>query len=243
MTTNSASVVVKWRRMVAVDAHLIKYLVVVLVTFFGRVGLVVGQDENTSSFPTTTVYQQQPEGGGTTTEQTVITEDVSSHESHVGVSGGDRGTAPNIYRGQSVQSVLSSFGVRGGSNGAAVLGGLQQQYYPTVNKCCPFFSRYEAGECVQAQPNSSRMMTMMPNQPFWEAPKAMVTLLSKDLDGMEISNDTVVFRWVMQKERKGKWYKILYVYFKYIWNSLEIGTKSNLDLFCNTTDLFGENVE
>lgn len=47
----------------------------------------------------------------------------------------------------------------------------------------------------------------------------------------------------MQEERKGKWYKILYVYFKNIWNSLEIGTKSNLDLLCNTIDLFGENVE
>lgn len=85
----------------------------------------------------------------------------------------------NIYPGQSVQSVLRDF--RG-----------FPQYYPTVNKCCPFFSRYEGGTCVQAQ-NASNMVKMS-NEPYWEAPKAMVTLLGKDPNGMEISNDTVVFR-------------------------------------------------
>ncbi|CAL8129822.1 unnamed protein product [Orchesella dallaii] len=92
------------------------------------------------------------------------------------------GVAGNVYRGQSVQSVLSSFdGVH--------------QLYPTVNKCCPFFSRYESGECVQAQKNSSRMVRTQ-REPYWEAPKTMVTLglVGRDLDGMEISNDTVVFR-------------------------------------------------
>lgn len=104
--------------------------------------------------------------------------------------------ATSIYKEESVPSGVSNFdgkvsdGVVLGEVGVA---GLNQQYYPTVNKCCPFFSRYEAGECVQAQPNTAKMMTMT-NQQFWEAPKAMVTLLSKDLDGMEISNDTVVFR-------------------------------------------------
>lgn len=99
----------------------------------------------------------------------------TSSEGKIGI-----GNLGNIYPGQSVQSVLRSF------DGSS-------QQYPTVNKCCPFFSRYEAGECVQAQ-NFSSSMVKMKNEPFWEAPKAMVTLLGKDLDGMEISNDTVVFR-------------------------------------------------
>lgn len=173
MKRNLANVV-KWRgRWRRIKNGGVIYCLLVMGVVAGA-GLQAGAVENTSLGHNET---------GTTTSSTPATG-----------SSSDSSAGSNIYRGQSVQNVFSSFAARGGDAGVGTnAGAAQQQYYPTVNKCCPFFSRYERGECVQAQPNASRMM-MMPDQPFWEAPKAMVTLLGKDLDGMEISNDTVVFR-------------------------------------------------
>lgn len=93
---------------------------------------------------------------------------------------------PQSNNNSSSEELLDYFS----SNKGVVTGQrLEDELYPTVNKCCPFHWRYENGKCVEVDTNSTGTT---------EAPKTIVTL-AKDFQGFnmtDILGDPIVFRYV-----------------------------------------------